>query len=187
MFGVPRGVSEGLLGPEESGTVRNSGPAPLRFHSSNFHHSEAAAQKFHHFLAKTFLLKDDSISAAGLPHTWACGSLSLSLSLSRCVEFLLFNNAAFSLRGFERSFSGGSNVTSRPSCRTQVRFCVTSCARTSNKYRFRLTQRKCLFFIRKVPGLISDRLHVNPQPVRLDAVGALGTVASFFRNKLYLE
>ena len=43
------------------------------------------------------------------------------------------------------------------------------------------------FFIGEVPGLISDRLYVNPQPVRLDARGALGTVASLFRDKLYLE
>jgi hypothetical protein len=70
---VPRGVSEGLLEPEESGNVRNSGPSPPRFHSSNFHFSKAAAQKFRYFVAKTVLLKDYSISAAGLPHTWACG------------------------------------------------------------------------------------------------------------------
>ena len=43
------------------------------------------------------------------------------------------------------------------------------------------------FSIRKVPGLISDRVNVNPQPVRLDARGALGTIAPLFRDKLYLE
>jgi hypothetical protein len=65
---------------------------------------------------------------------------------------------------------------------------VTCCARTAKQKSFQINAAVVFrFFIGEVPGLISDRFHVNPQPVCLDARGALGTVASLFRDKLYLE
>ena len=104
------------MGREESGNARTSGPAPLGFRSSNFHFPKAAAEKFHYFLAKTFLLKDDSMSAAGLPHTWACGVFYCHAEQVWWVRFVLCGEVAVCLRGFEGLLSGGSNVTSRPCC-----------------------------------------------------------------------
>lgn len=42
----------GFVEPEKCGNVRISGPAPLRFYSSNFRHSNAIGQKCCHFFCQ---------------------------------------------------------------------------------------------------------------------------------------
>jgi hypothetical protein len=84
------GCELGFVEPEKCGNVRISGPAPLRFYSSNFRHSNAIGQKMLPlFFANTLLLKADVNSAAGLPHTWACTYFVYDVFIicERCVFY----------------------------------------------------------------------------------------------------